>query len=104
MKTNSEKLAVQCESVASLLKAIAHPQRLKILCSLSEGERTVSQLEDYCGASQSSVSQYLGKMKSEGLLASRREAQQVFYKIESQELLKLMKSMQRIFCSSSAAN
>lgn len=98
MKTNSEKLADQCESVSGLLKAIAHPQRLKILCSLSEGEKTVSQLEAYCGASQSSVSQYLGKMKSEGLLSSRREAQQVFYKIESQELLKLMKAMQRIFC------
>jgi len=98
MKTNSAKLAEQCESVSDLLKAIAHPQRLKILCSLSEGEKTVSQLEAYCGASQSSVSQYLSKMKSEGLLSARREAQQVFYRIESQGLSKLMKAMQRIFC------
>ncbi|MNL55651.1 Biofilm growth-associated repressor [compost metagenome] len=98
MKTDADKLAAQCETVSGMLKAIAHPQRLKILCSLAEGEKSVSQLEAYCEASQSSVSQYLGKMKSEGLLSSRREAQQIFYKIDNQDLLKLMKSLQKIFC------
>ena len=98
MKKDTKILADQCESVAGLLKAIAHPQRLKILCSLSEGQKSVSELEAYCGASQSSVSQYLAKMKSEGLLSSRREAQQVFYKIHSPDLIKLMRSMQKIFC------
>ena len=97
MKTNADKLASQCETVSGMLKAIAHPQRLKILCVLAEGEQTVSQLEEYCGASQSSVSQYLSKMKSEGLLSSRREGQQVFYKIDNPPLLKLMRSMQKIF-------
>lgn len=98
MKTAVDKLADQCESVSSLLKAIAHPQRLQILCKLAEGEATVSQLEAYCGASQSSVSQYLSKMKGEGLLGSRREGQNIFYTIESDELLKLMKALQRIYC------
>lgn len=98
MKRTSNPLVDQCESVSGLLKAIAHPQRLKILCRLAEGECTVSELEDYCGASQSSVSQYLGKMKSEGLLSARREAQNVYYKIESTDLLRLMKEMRRIFC------
>ncbi|MCM2354434.1 MAG: metalloregulator ArsR/SmtB family transcription factor [Pseudobdellovibrio sp.] len=97
-KTSAKNLASQCETVASLLKAIAHPQRLKILCCLVENEATVSSLEAYCGASQSSVSQYLAKMKSEGLLATRREGQSIYYKIDSTELLKLMKSMQKIFC------
>lgn len=98
MKSDPNILASQCESVSSLLKAIAHPQRLKILCLLAEGERSVSELEQFSGASQSSVSQYLAKMKAEGLLTSRREAQSIYYKIESQELLKLLKAMQRIFC------
>ncbi len=97
MKTSAKKLADQCESVSALLKAVAHPQRLKILCSLSEGEQTVSQLETYCGASQSSVSQYLSKMKSEGLLTSRREAQKVYYQIARPDLLKLLKALQKIF-------
>ena len=98
MKNKADKLADQCETVSSLLKAIAHPQRLQILCFLAEGEKTVSDLESYCGASQSSVSQYLGKMKLEGLLVSRRVGKNVLYKIESTELLKLMKAFQAIFC------
>lgn len=93
-----EKLAEQCESVSGLLKAIAHPQRLKILCKLAEGECSVSELEEYCGASQSAVSQYLGKMKAERLLRSRREGKQIFYEIDSTDLLKLMRAMQKIFC------
>lgn len=97
MKIEAEKLSVQCELVSSLLKAIAHPQRLRILCLLAETESTVSQLESYCGASQSSVSQYLSKMKSEGLLASRRVGQNVYYKIDSPQLLKLMRAFQKIF-------
>lgn len=97
--TRADKLAGQCDLVSSLLKAIAHPRRLKILCALgAEGECSVSQLEAYCGASQSSVSQYLSKMKAEGLLSSRREAQSIFYKISNPELLQLMKAMQKIFC------
>ena len=99
MKSTSEKFADQCESVSSLLKAIAHPQRLKILCLLIEGPCTVTELEEYCGASQSSVSQYLGKMKLEGLLTARREGKQIYYSIDNEDLVKLMKAMQKIFCS-----
>lgn len=95
----NEQFVDQCETVANLLKAIAHPQRLKILCCLIEKEASVSELEEYCGASQSSVSQYLAKMKAEGLLTSRRAGQSIIYLIDSPELLKLMKSMQKIFCN-----
>lgn len=98
-KTSDENLSGQCDTVARLLKAIAHAQRLKILCCLVEGEASVSQLEAYCGASQSSVSQYLAKMKSEGLLETRREGQSIYYRIDSPELHKLMKSLHRIFCA-----
>lgn len=94
----SQKLAEQCDSVSGLLKAIAHPQRLKILCKLADGASSVSELEEYCGSSQSAVSQYLGKMKAEGLLKSRRVGKKNFYEIDSSDLLKLMKSMQKIFC------
>jgi len=94
----NEKLADQCESVSGLIKAIAHPLRLKILCRLVDGECTVSAIEEYCGASQSSVSQYLGKMKLEGLLSARRDGKKIYYQIDHPDLIKLMRSMQRIFC------
>ncbi len=98
MKSAKDLLASQCEPAAGLLKAIAHPVRLKMLCALADGEKSVTEIEDYCGASQSSVSQYLGKMKSEDLLQSRRNGQHVIYKIKNPDLLKLMRAMQKIFC------
>jgi DNA-binding transcriptional ArsR family regulator len=98
MKKNSKQLFEKCELVSAVLKAISHPHRLRILCSLIEGEKSVSQLEIECGASQSSVSQYLSKMKSERLVTSRRQAQSVYYKIESQQLAQLMTSLQKIYC------
>lgn len=98
MELAIDKLSPKCDEVAQLLKAIAHPQRLKILCCLAEGEKTVYELEQYCGASQSAVSQFLSKMKLEKLLSSRKEGQYVFYKIENKDLIKLMKSFQKIFC------
>lgn len=98
MKMNAGKLAAQCESVAGLLKAIAHPQRLKILCLLCEGESSVSEIEQYCGSSQAMVSIYLGKMKAEGLLSSRREGKYIYYSISHPDLKLMMKSMQKIFC------
>lgn len=94
----NEQLAEQCDVIADILKAIAHPQRLKILCKLGDGESSVSELEEYCGASQSSVSQYLAKMKAEGLVRSRREGKQILYSIDSEDLTQLMKAMQKIFC------
>ena len=93
------KLAEQCQEAAALLKALAHPERLKLLCHLSEGEKTVGQLEGLCVASQSQISQFLGRMKSENLLEARREGQHIYYSIKDQKVSKLIKSMQKIFCT-----
>jgi DNA-binding transcriptional ArsR family regulator len=99
MKINAENLAAQCDTVAGLLKSISHPQRLKILCLLCEGELSVSDIEAYCGASQSMVSTYLAKMKSEGLIVSRREGKRIYYSIDRADLVKMMQAMQKIFCT-----
>lgn len=92
------KLKRQSETVASLLKQLSHPQRLLILCSLAEGEKSVGEIERACGASQSAVSQFLKTMRLEGLIDSRREGKQVFYGIADEKLLELMKSLYLIFC------
>ena len=52
-----------CETVAHILKALSHPQRLLLLCHLAGGEKTVGELEILCDSSQSSVSQYLKLLK-----------------------------------------
>lgn len=81
-----------------LLKQLSHPQRLLILCSLAEGEKSVGEIEQACGASQSAVSQFLKGMRLEGLIEPRRDGKQVYYKIEDKRVLELIRSLYRIFC------
>lgn len=88
----------QSEEVAALLKQLSHPQRLLILCSMAEGEKSVSEIEEACGASQSAVSQFLKGMRLEGLIEFRREGKQVIYKIVDKRVLDLIKSLNQIFC------
>ena len=88
----------RCEDVAALLKQFAHPQRLLILCYLSEGEKQVSDVQDAVGISQSQTSQFLKRMQSEGLLGLRREKNFSYYYVKNPEVIKLLKAMQKIFC------
>lgn len=65
---------------AAVLKAMASETRLKIMCALSEGELPVNQLAEMTGQSQSAVSQHLAKLRSTGLVESRRDAQTIYYR------------------------
>lgn len=94
----SNALEKRCEEVAGLLKLVAHPHRLKILCCLIDGDKTVSELEEFCGASQSSVSQFLAKMKSEKIVTAMREGQSIRYSLTHQEIRNLIEKMKSVFC------
>ncbi|MDB2426103.1 metalloregulator ArsR/SmtB family transcription factor [bacterium] len=87
----------QCVDVSGLLKSFAHPQRLMILCQLADGPKNVTELEEASGASQSGVSQFLAKMKSQGLVDCKRYARSVYYEISNDSVLKLVQSMRQIF-------
>ena len=89
----------KCVEVSSLLKHFSHPQRLLILCYLSDGEKQVSDIHEVVGLSQSQTSQFLKRMQNEGLLGLRREKNYSFYYIENPDVVKLLKSMQKIFCN-----
>lgn len=93
-----KELVKNCEETAALLKSLAHPQRLQILCHLSREDLTVGELERLCGASQSAVSQFLGRMKSEGLVSSERDGQFIKYKITDKRVLQLIRALHKIFC------
>lgn len=95
---NSEKMLEKCEDVSTIMKSIAHPQRLMMLCHLADGEKNVSELLSLCDISQSQLSQFLTRMQREKLLAARREGNFTFYKIADKRLLKLIQSLQKIFC------
>ena len=95
---NTKNLIKNCEETAQILKALAHPQRLQLLCYLSAGEKTVGELEELCGASQSMVSQFLTRMKREGLVASEKDGQFMRYSISDPRIKKTIQALQKIYC------
>ena len=95
---DSEKLTQNCEEVAEILKALSNPDRLKMMCALWDGEKTVSELEVYAGVSQSLVSQFLRRLKLEGIVSSRKEGLFVYYQIADERVRQLVQSLYTIFC------
>ena len=88
----------KCDEVAGLLKHFSHPQRLLILCYLADGEKQVNEIQEASGLSQSQTSQFLKRMQAEGLLGLRREKNFSYYSVINPDVIKLLKSMQKIFC------
>ena len=84
------------------LKAMAHPLRLKILCVLAGSEEvSVQALVERVGTSQSNISQHLAILRDKGILASRRDANRVYYRIGDARVVKLMRAMRDTFCTES---
>ncbi len=89
----------KANEVADLLRALANERRLMILCQLVEhGEATVGSLVDAVGISQSSLSQHLAKMRDEGIVAFRRDAQTIWYRIADARIEQLFATLHHLFC------
>lgn len=87
------------KEASEALKAMAHPLRLKILCLVGQHELMVQEITEAVGTSQSNISQHLAVMRERGLLASRKEANKVFYRIEDPRILKMIEMMREVFCT-----
>ncbi|MBO9707354.1 MAG: helix-turn-helix transcriptional regulator [Caulobacter sp.] len=83
---------------AKLLRALANERRLMILCQLVAGERSVGQIQPLVGLSQSALSQHLAVLREEGVVAARREAQTVWYRITDPAALRVVGALAEIFC------
>lgn len=93
---------VDIECTAEVLKAIAHPTRLKILCTLNLQELQVQTLVQKTGTTQSNISQHLALMKECKILLTRREANRIFYRIRDPQLVELIMLMRDIYCNKTA--
>ena len=82
------------------LKAMSHPLRLKILCTLGDQEVSVQDIVDAVGTSQSNISQHLAILRDKGILASRKDANRVYYRVSDSRTLALIGMMREVFCSS----
>lgn len=86
------------ERASRSLKAMSHPLRLKILCTLGENEVSVHDIVNQVGSSQSNISQHLAILRDMGILISRKDANRVYYRIEDPRNLKLISMMREVFC------
>jgi len=86
---------------SGLLKALSHPDRLILLCQLSQGEYCVSELEEMLGIHQPSLSQQLGVLRQEALVETRRDGKQMYYRIASDDALAILQVLYSRFCPSS---
>ena len=87
------------EQAAIAMQAMAHQLRIKILCLLSSGEMIVQDIVDAVGTTQSNVSQHLGILKASGLIASRKDATRIYYRIADTRILKMISLTRDIFCA-----
>ena len=90
-----EKQAVE---VANILRALANERRLMILCQLSEGEKTVSELQELLGLSQSALSQHLAVLRRERIVRAQKQAQSVSYSLAGDDATRVMHTLHEVFC------
>lgn len=83
---------------AGMLKQLANPSRLTILCQLLSGERSVGELADSVGISQSALSQHLAKMREAGLVTPEKRGQMVYYHLSSMKANALLSTLYLIYC------
>jgi ArsR family transcriptional regulator len=83
---------------ARALKAISHPLRLKVLCVVGDQEICVQDIVDAVGTSQSNISQHLAILRDKGVLATRKDANRVYYRVADQRTLQMVVMMREIFC------
>jgi len=93
-----EELVAQARKASDLLKALSHETRLLILCLLSNGEKSVSELEDMLTLPQASVSQQLARLRFDRLVTTRREGRMVYYRIADEEVASIIGALYNLFC------
>ncbi len=98
--TDLAALETSAHEVAALLRALGNERRLMLLCMLIEqGECSAGELAERVGLSPSAASQHLSKMRDEGLVESRREAQSAYYRLADPRTKRLIKLLKELYCS-----
>ncbi len=99
----AEQMQQASLQASQLLKSLSHPDRLLLLCQLTQGEFCVSELEDLVGVGQPSLSQQLGILRKDELVTTRREGKQIYYSIASDDALAVLQLLYERFCAKTEA-
>lgn len=100
MNMNIPDLSTKSEEAACLLALLANPHRLRVLCALHKGEHSVSALEKVVDLSQSALSQHLAKLREANIVATRREAQTIYYTIADERAGRILALLVELYCPS----
>jgi len=101
MTIDQSELLNNAQQVSAILKQLANPYRLMILCCISTGELTVGDLNEQIDLSQSALSQHLAKLRESEIVTTRRESQTIYYRIANQKIKYLLDVLQQQFCDNS---
>jgi DNA-binding transcriptional ArsR family regulator len=93
-----EKMQSSAADVSDLLKLLGHPDRLMVLCQLKFGEQSVGELSRNLGVKQSPLSQHLARMRHEGVVTSRRDAQTMYYSITDPKIAQVISVLYDLYC------
>lgn len=91
-------LQAAAAGVADRLRVLANPERLLLLCQLSQGERCVGDLEEALGIRQPTLSQQLGVLRNEGVVQTRREGKYIYYRVADENLLRVLALLYELYC------
>lgn len=91
------ELERNADNAANLLKAMSNDKRLIIMCALFKGEKCVGDLEDIVGLSQSALSQHLARLRRDGLVITRRDAQTIYYSLEDRAVKAMLRCLYDIY-------
>ena len=97
-----DQMVEKAREASEFLKAMSHESRLVLLCILSEGERSVGELEDILGERQSTVSQQLARLRLEGLVQTRRDGKTIYYSLAGENVRIILNALYAAFCAPDA--
>ena len=87
------------DRASALMRTLGHKGRLLILCQLAGGEKSVGELSDSLDIPQSPLSQHLSRMRKEGLVQTRRQAQSIYYSLKADEAGKIIECLYGLYCA-----
>jgi ArsR family transcriptional regulator, virulence genes transcriptional regulator len=97
-KKSLNEMAQHAEEAAEFLKKLANPNRLMVLCALSDGEQSVGELNEKVALSQSALSQHLAALREANLVNTRREGQTIYYNLQGKQAVQVIKVLQSLYC------
>ncbi|ALO35251.1 ArsR family transcriptional regulator [Colwellia sp. MT41] len=96
--TDYSQLEANAEKATKLLKTMSNQHRLMILCALQQGELSVSQLNELFPIAQSTLSQHLAWLRRESYVKTRRDAQTIYYALDSQAVIEIISVLHKLYC------